>query len=143
VANADGSVDLYFAPDPPTGHDANWVPTLLDHCFEILFRLYGPTPALFDKTWRLPDLEIRPTIDLTLSPHTRSSAIERLAVERLAVERLAAADVGQSVASSALHVELGLASISRCSPRSDLQSDAGTSGAGFGDDGLCFFGRGV
>jgi len=25
--------------------------------FEILFRLYGPEKALFDKTWTLPDVE--------------------------------------------------------------------------------------
>ncbi|HZW43723.1 MAG TPA: histone-like nucleoid-structuring protein Lsr2 [Dermatophilaceae bacterium] len=50
--------------------------------------------------------------------------------------------MGQSDASSAIRVELGLASVSRCSPRSGLQSDASTSGAGFGGDDLCFFGRG-
>ena len=25
--------------------------------FEVLFRFYGPEKPLFDKTWRLPDLE--------------------------------------------------------------------------------------
>ncbi len=53
----DGSVVLHVAPAPPEGHETNWVPTLPGRRFEILFRLYGPTQALFDKTWRLPDLE--------------------------------------------------------------------------------------
>jgi hypothetical protein len=25
--------------------------------FEAMFRLYGPEPALFDKSWVLPDIE--------------------------------------------------------------------------------------
>jgi hypothetical protein len=25
--------------------------------FEALFRFYGPTPSLYDHTWRLPDME--------------------------------------------------------------------------------------
>jgi hypothetical protein len=25
--------------------------------FEVLFRLYGPEKPLFDKTWKLPDIE--------------------------------------------------------------------------------------
>jgi hypothetical protein len=25
--------------------------------FELLFRLYGPEKAVFDKTWKLPDVE--------------------------------------------------------------------------------------
>ena len=26
--------------------------------FEVLFRLYGPEKPFFDKTWKLPDIEI-------------------------------------------------------------------------------------
>jgi hypothetical protein len=55
--NADGSVDVYFGPKPPTGKEANWVPTK-DRDFEILFRFYGPEKSLFDKTWALPDIEM-------------------------------------------------------------------------------------
>ena len=55
--NADGSVDLHIGPQPPEGNDANWLPTNPDRPFEILVRFYGPEPALFDKTWRLPDIE--------------------------------------------------------------------------------------
>jgi hypothetical protein len=55
--NADGSVDIYFAPQAPAGQESNWVPTKPDGQFEVLFRFYGPTQALFDKTWMLPDIE--------------------------------------------------------------------------------------
>ena len=55
--NADGSVDLYFAPGAPAGRDANWVPTRAGGRFEVLFRLYGPDKTFFDKAWQLPDIE--------------------------------------------------------------------------------------
>jgi hypothetical protein len=54
-ANADGSVDVYFAPKPPAGQEANWIPTGED--FFLLFRLYGPEKPIFDKTWKLGDVE--------------------------------------------------------------------------------------
>jgi hypothetical protein len=56
-ANADGSVDVYFGPRPPVGKEPNWIPTDPDGEFEVLFRLYGPEKPLFDKSWKLPDLE--------------------------------------------------------------------------------------
>jgi hypothetical protein len=55
--NADGSVDLYFGPKAPSGKESNWVPTDSNGKFEILFRLYGPQKPLFDKSWKLPDVE--------------------------------------------------------------------------------------
>jgi len=55
--NSDGSVDIYFAPNAPNGKDSNWVPTDPRSQFEVLFRLYGPEKPLFDKTWKLPDIE--------------------------------------------------------------------------------------
>jgi hypothetical protein len=55
--NADGSVDVYFGPKAPDGKGTNWVPTDLRGKFELLFRLYGPEKPLFDKTWKLPDVE--------------------------------------------------------------------------------------
>lgn len=56
--NSDGSVDLYFGPKAPEGKEANWTPTDPNGKFEILFRFYGPLPALFEKTWVLPDVEL-------------------------------------------------------------------------------------
>ncbi|HEY4417236.1 MAG TPA: DUF1254 domain-containing protein [Verrucomicrobiae bacterium] len=55
--NTDGSVDIYFGPQAPAGKESNWVPTDPQREFELMFRLYGPTKALFEKTWQLPDVE--------------------------------------------------------------------------------------
>jgi hypothetical protein len=55
--NADGSVDVYFGPKAPAGKSSKWVPTDPNRKFEVMFRLYPPTKALFDKTWVLPDIE--------------------------------------------------------------------------------------
>jgi hypothetical protein len=55
--NADGSIDLYIGPKAPEGKDSNWLPTDPARKFELMFRLYAPTKALFDKTWKLPDVE--------------------------------------------------------------------------------------
>jgi hypothetical protein len=55
--NADGSVDIYVGPRASAGQESNWIPTDPARKFELMFRLYGPTKALFDKTWKLPDVE--------------------------------------------------------------------------------------
>jgi len=55
--STDGWADIYFAPKAPGGKESNWIPTKTDGKFEVLFRLYGPEKSLFDKTWKLPDIE--------------------------------------------------------------------------------------
>jgi hypothetical protein len=55
--NADGSADIYFGPNAPSGKESNWIPTSANGNFEVLFRFYGPEKPLFDKTWVLPDIE--------------------------------------------------------------------------------------
>jgi hypothetical protein len=55
--NADGSVDVYFGPKAPADKESNWVPTKAGGQFEVLFRFYGPEKPLFDKTWKLSDIE--------------------------------------------------------------------------------------
>lgn len=55
--NADGSTDIYFGPEAPRGKGSNWIPTSVSGEFEVLFRFYGPQKSLFDKTWKLPDIE--------------------------------------------------------------------------------------
>ena len=54
--NSDRSTDIFIGPAAPDGLESNWVPTDPAAKFEVLFRLYGPTEALFNKTWRLPDI---------------------------------------------------------------------------------------
>jgi hypothetical protein len=54
--NAESSVDIYFGPKTLDGKELNRVP-MAGRRFEVLFRLCGPEQTLFDKTWRLPDLQ--------------------------------------------------------------------------------------
>jgi hypothetical protein len=56
-ANADGSVDVYFGPTAPAGHEGNWIQTLPGKGWFTFFRLYGPLQPWFDQTWKLPDIE--------------------------------------------------------------------------------------
>ena len=55
--NPDGSVDVFFGAQSPAGKESNWVPTDPNGHFEVLFRMYGPEKPLFEKTWRLGDIE--------------------------------------------------------------------------------------
>jgi hypothetical protein len=55
--NPDGSTDIYLGPTAPAGKESNWVPTDPKRQFELLFRLYGPKKELFEKTWKLPDVQ--------------------------------------------------------------------------------------
>jgi hypothetical protein len=55
--NADGSVDIYFGPKAPAGKEANWIYTAPGKAFFPAMRFYDPDKPLFDKTWKLPDLE--------------------------------------------------------------------------------------
>jgi hypothetical protein len=55
--HADGAVDLYFGPKAPAGNESNWVPTDPARQFELMVRFYAPTKALFEKAWKLPDVE--------------------------------------------------------------------------------------
>lgn len=56
--NVDGSADVYFGPKAPAGKESNWVPTDPKRQFELLFRLYGPKKELFEKAWKLPNVEL-------------------------------------------------------------------------------------
>jgi hypothetical protein len=55
--SSDGSVHVYFGPKAPAGKESNWVPTSAGTRWEAAFRFYGPEPAVFDRTWTLPDIE--------------------------------------------------------------------------------------
>jgi hypothetical protein len=58
VMNADGSVDLYFAPTAPKGMEKNWIPTLPGKAWFTYLRLYGPLEPFFDKTWCPGEIEL-------------------------------------------------------------------------------------
>jgi hypothetical protein len=55
--NADGSVDLYMGPTAPPGKEANWLQTVPGKGWFCVLRLYSPTEAWFDKTWRPGEIE--------------------------------------------------------------------------------------
>lgn len=50
--NPDGSVDLWFGPSAPAGHEANWIATVPGKGWFTILRLYGPLQPWFDRTWR-------------------------------------------------------------------------------------------
>ena len=58
VTNKDGSVDVYFALEPPKGHENNWIQTIPHRGWNMLFRLYGPLEPWFQKTWFPGDPEL-------------------------------------------------------------------------------------
>jgi hypothetical protein len=57
LKNADGSVDIYIGPKAPRGKESNWLYTPAGQKWFPWFRLYGPEKAVFEKTWKLPDIE--------------------------------------------------------------------------------------
>jgi hypothetical protein len=56
--NDNGSVDLYFSPKVPVGKESNWLQTVPRKGRFIVLRLYSPTEAWFDKTWRPGEIEL-------------------------------------------------------------------------------------
>jgi hypothetical protein len=56
VANADGSVDIYFGPRAPGGKEANWIRTVPGRGWFTYLRFYSPTEAFFDQRWRPDDI---------------------------------------------------------------------------------------
>jgi hypothetical protein len=58
-ANADGSVDIYFAPKKPKGvANENWIQTVAGKGFFPFYRFYGPLKAYNDQTWRPVEIEV-------------------------------------------------------------------------------------
>jgi hypothetical protein len=51
--NADGSYDVYFAPQAPNGHEGNWLQTLQGKSWFTILRMYGPLEPWINKTWAL------------------------------------------------------------------------------------------
>jgi hypothetical protein len=55
--NADGSTDLYLSTQAPQGKEANWLATVPGKGYFVILRLYGPTEAAINKTWKPGDIE--------------------------------------------------------------------------------------
>jgi hypothetical protein len=55
--NADGRTDIYLGPKPPVGKQSNWLATVPGKGYFAILRLYGPTEAAFDKSWKPGDIE--------------------------------------------------------------------------------------
>ncbi|RJG40272.1 DUF1254 domain-containing protein [Motilimonas pumila] len=53
--NADGSITVHFSPNAPKGMEGNWVQTTKGKGFNIIFRMYSPTQAWFDNSWKPSD----------------------------------------------------------------------------------------
>ena len=58
IVNEDGSVDLYYGPNPPEGMEANWTQTVPGKGWFALLRLYSPTEPWYDKSWRPGEIEL-------------------------------------------------------------------------------------
>lgn len=55
--NSDGSVTIYFGPEPPKGLESNWIPTAWKRPIPTV-RIYGGTEGFWDKSWEMPDVEL-------------------------------------------------------------------------------------
>ena len=51
------SVDIYFAPTAPAGHEDRWLQTVPDKGWFTYFRIYGPDAPAFDGNWKAGDFE--------------------------------------------------------------------------------------
>ena len=57
VKNKDGAIDIYFGPEAPKGHESNWIKTVEDENWFSYFRLYAPTEAYFDRSYKLNNIQ--------------------------------------------------------------------------------------
>jgi hypothetical protein len=56
IENSDGSTDIYFGPKSP-GAGKNWIATMPGRGWFTILRLYGPTKAFFEQTWKPDDIK--------------------------------------------------------------------------------------
>jgi hypothetical protein len=57
VQNADGSYDVFFGPEKPEGN-VNWIQTIPNKGWNVLWRIYSPTQVWYDKAWRQGEIEL-------------------------------------------------------------------------------------
>jgi hypothetical protein len=56
--SADGSATVYFGPKAPAGQEGNWIQTMPGKGWNTILRLYGPTEAWHNKSWKPGDIEL-------------------------------------------------------------------------------------
>ena len=56
--NADGSIDVYFSPEPPPGQESNWLQTIPGKSWFVALRMYGPLEPWLEQTWRPGEIEL-------------------------------------------------------------------------------------
>ena len=56
--NSDGSIDIYFAPEAPSGQESNWLQTVPGKSWFVALRMYGPEQPWIDQTWRPSEIEL-------------------------------------------------------------------------------------
>jgi hypothetical protein len=49
--------ELYFGPNPPAGHEGQWIRTAPGRGWFAYMRIYGPEQAAFDGSWKPGDFE--------------------------------------------------------------------------------------
>jgi hypothetical protein len=57
IQNADGSYDVYIGPKEPEGN-VNWIQSIPGKGWNLLWRIYGPEQAWYDKKWRPGEIEL-------------------------------------------------------------------------------------
>jgi len=57
VQEADGTTIMYLGPTAPAGKENNWLATPPGKGYFAILRLYGPTEAAIDKSWKPGDIE--------------------------------------------------------------------------------------
>ena len=56
VMNADGSCDVYIGPVQGEGQP-NWIQSIPNKGWNVLWRIYGPKQEWYDKAWRPSEIE--------------------------------------------------------------------------------------
>jgi hypothetical protein len=55
--DADGSTEVYLGPSAPEGKAGNWLATVPGKGYFAILRLYSPTEAAINKSWKPGDIE--------------------------------------------------------------------------------------
>jgi hypothetical protein len=56
--NSDGSIDVYFSPEPPQGQESNWLQSIPGKSWFVALRMYGPLEPWLDQSWRPGEIEL-------------------------------------------------------------------------------------